>query len=161
MNNKFIAKLNYINSDIIYFDKGDVITIDFNPIYNISNKNIYKGYNVTKGTDFTFEIDLLSFISNYLLPYSDKENVKSNFENVIDEMISTYKKKNTDYGNSFDQSLDKFGLIASVVRLNDKFNRIESLIKNKEQLVKDESIRDTFLDMANYAAMTVAWLDNK
>lgn len=85
----------------------------------------------------------------------------NSFESVIKEMIDTYKRKNSDYGNSFDKSLDKFGLIASVVRLNDKFNRIEQLIQNKEQQVKDESIRDTFMDMANYCAMTVAWMDQQ
>jgi hypothetical protein len=85
----------------------------------------------------------------------------NSFESVIKEMIDTYKRKNSDYGNSFDKSLDKFGLIASVVRLSDKFNRIEQLIQNKEQQVKDESIRDTFMDMANYCAMTVAWMDQQ
>lgn len=85
----------------------------------------------------------------------------SPFESVIKEMIDTYRRKNSDYGNSFDKSLDKFGLIASVVRLSDKFNRIEQLIQNKEQQVKDESIRDTFMDMANYCAMTVAWMDQQ
>lgn len=85
----------------------------------------------------------------------------SPFEAVLSEMKDTYVKKNSDYGNSFDISLDKFGLIASVVRLSDKFNRIEQLIKNKEQQVKDESIRDTLMDMANYCAMTVAWMDQQ
>ena len=39
-------------------------------------------------------------------------------------------------------------------------NRIESLTK-KEAQVKDESIKDTLLDMANYAIMTVMWMDKK
>ena len=85
----------------------------------------------------------------------------SPFESVLTEMKDTYVKKNSDYGNSFDISLDKFGLIASVVRLSDKFNRIEQLVKNKEQQVKNESIRDTLMDMANYCAMTVAWMDQQ
>lgn len=87
--------------------------------------------------------------------------MSSNFEKILSEMNNTYIRKNSDYGNSFDISLDKFGLIASVVRISDKFNRLENLVKNKEQLVKDESIRDTFMDMANYCAMTVAWMDQQ
>lgn len=87
--------------------------------------------------------------------------MNSNLEKILIEMNDTYIRKNSDYGNSFDISLDKFGLIASVVRLSDKFNRIEQLIQNKEQQVKDESIRDTFMDMANYCAMTVAWMDQQ
>lgn len=82
------------------------------------------------------------------------------FTEITSNMAKTYAAKNHDYGNSFEQSLDKFGLVASVVRLEDKMNRIESLTK-KEAQVKDESIKDTLLDMANYAIMTVMWMDKK
>lgn len=82
------------------------------------------------------------------------------FKEVVNGMISTYVRKNHDYGNSFDKSLDKFGLVASVVRIGDKMNRIESLAQ-KKTMVQDESIRDTLLDMANYAVMTVMWMDNQ
>lgn len=82
------------------------------------------------------------------------------FTEITSNMAKTYAAKNHDYGNSFEQSLDKFGLVASVVRLGDKMNRIESLTK-KESQVKDESIKDTLLDMANYAIMTVMWMDKK
>lgn len=82
------------------------------------------------------------------------------FMSITHNMAKTYAAKNHDYGNSFEQSLDKFGLVASVVRLGDKMNRIESLTK-KEAQVKDESIKDTLLDMANYAIMTVMWLDGE
>lgn len=81
------------------------------------------------------------------------------FKEIVDQMYTTYVAKNHDYGNSFDKSLDKFGLVASTVRLGDKMNRIESL-QGKANMVP-ESIRDTLLDMANYAIMTVMWLDNQ
>lgn len=82
------------------------------------------------------------------------------FKDIAKGMIETYVRKNHDYGNSFDKSLDKFGLVASVVRIGDKMNRIESLVQ-KKAMVQDESIRDTLLDMANYATMTVMWMDNQ
>lgn len=82
------------------------------------------------------------------------------FKDIAKGMIETYVRKNHDYGTSFDKSLDKFGLVASVVRIGDKMNRIESLVQ-KEAMVQDESIRDTLLDMANYAIMTVMWMDNQ
>lgn len=85
------------------------------------------------------------------------ENVEE-FRNITHNMTQTYSAKNHDYGNSFDISLDKFGLVASVVRIGDKMNRIESLI-SKEARVKDESIKDTLLDMANYCIMTVMWMN--
>ena len=82
------------------------------------------------------------------------------FTEITNNMAKTYAAKNHDYGNSFDKSLDKFGLVASVVRIGDKMNRIESLVQ-KKAMVQDESIRDTLLDMANYAIMTVMWMDNQ
>lgn len=87
------------------------------------------------------------------------DNVEQ-FMSITQNMAKTYAAKNHDYGNSFEESLDEFGLVASVVRLGDKMNRIKSLIK-KEAQVKDESIKDTLLDMANYAIMTVMWMDKK
>lgn len=80
------------------------------------------------------------------------------FTEITNNMAKTYAAKNHDYGNSFDKSLDKFGVVASIVRMGDKMNRIESLT-NKEAKVNDESVKDTLLDLANYAIMTVMWLD--
>lgn len=85
------------------------------------------------------------------------DNVEQ-FMSITQNMTKTYAAKNHDYGNSFNKSLDRFGIVASIVRMGDKMNRIESLTK-KEAQVKDESIKDTLLDMANYAIMTVMWLD--
>ena len=106
-----------------------------------------------------FTVDFLKYWKPYEAP-NDKvigDNVEQ-FMAITQDMTKTYAAKNHDYGNSFEQSLDKFGLVASVVRLGDKMNRIESLTK-KEAQVKDESIKDTLLDMANYAIMTAMWMN--
>lgn len=87
------------------------------------------------------------------------DNIQS-FMDITTDMAKTYAAKNHDYGNSFEQSCNKFGIIASVVRLGDKMNRIESLAIKKAE-VKDEAIKDTLLDMANYAIMTVMWLNTQ
>lgn len=79
------------------------------------------------------------------------------FINITNSLTKIYQAKNQDYGNSFEKSLYKFGLVASIIRLSDKMNRIESLSQTKAR-VKDESIEDTLLDLANYAIMTVIWL---
>ena len=89
-----------------------------------------------------------------------KEVNKITFEDILTQMLSTYKAKNADYGNSFDKTLNEFGLVASVVRLNDKMERIKSLIKSDAKVL-DEKIEDTLLDMANYAVLTLLWLRNK
>lgn len=87
-------------------------------------------------------------------------SVDSSFMDITTNMAKVYAAKNHDYGNSFDCSLNKFGLIAGLVRMGDKMNRLESLI-NKKAMVKDESIRDTLLDLASYCIMTVMWLNKK
>ena len=82
-------------------------------------------------------------------------------EFICDELYETYKKKNADYENSFANSLDKHGLIAGIVRMDDKMSRLISLNSKNEQQVMDESLRDTLMDLANYAIMSVMWLDEQ
>ena len=80
---------------------------------------------------------------------------------VCQELYETYKKKNADYGNSFENSLDKHGLIAGIIRMDDKMSRLISLNSKNEQQVMDESLRDTLMDLANYTIMSVMWLDEQ
>ena len=82
-------------------------------------------------------------------------------EKLMAEMLEIYKAKNKDYGDSFSESFEEFGLIAPVVRMNDKMNRIKSLTKKGDRQVKDESLRDSLMDLANYALMTVVELDQQ
>lgn len=76
---------------------------------------------------------------------------------IIEEIHDMFVKKNADYGNSFDKSLDEWGLIVSAMRVQEKLDRVKTSLK-KELKVKDESVEDSFLDLANYAIMTVMWL---
>ena len=78
-------------------------------------------------------------------------------ESILNEIKQLYNRKNADYGNSFDKTLDEFGLVASATRMSDKFNRFKSLIKNSAQ-VSDEKIEDTLIDLASYAMMTIKWM---
>lgn len=78
---------------------------------------------------------------------------------VTDDMTDICVRKNKDYGNSFDKSLDEDGLLVAKIRLKDKLSRFSTLIKNDAQ-VKDESIRDTLIDLANYSVLTIMWMDS-
>lgn len=80
------------------------------------------------------------------------------FKAITKEMAELYERKNNDYGDSFGQSCNKHGLIAAVVRMEDKLNRAATLI-NKDTMVKSESIKDTLTDLANYAIMARMWLE--
>lgn len=73
---------------------------------------------------------------------------------ICDEIHELYEKKNADYGDAFRKVRDKMPN-AILVRLNDKLNRLESLMNKpeEERKVKDESIDDTLIDIANYSIM--------
>lgn len=77
---------------------------------------------------------------------------------IMRQMLKTYRDKNADYGDSFSKSYKEFGLTAPVIRMSDKMERIKSLTK-ADAKVKDESIKDTLIDLANYAIMTVIELE--
>lgn len=77
---------------------------------------------------------------------------------IMREILKTYRDKNADYGDSFSKSYKEFGLVAPVVRMSDKMERIKALSK-ADAKVKDESIKDTLLDLANYAIMTIVEMD--
>lgn len=74
---------------------------------------------------------------------------------ICDEINALYAMKNHDYGDSFGQAFKEEGFAMSRIRLSDKLNRFKTLSRGGEQKVHDESIRDTLIDLANYAIMTV------
>lgn len=80
---------------------------------------------------------------------------------VCDELSKIYEAKNKDYGDSFTKSFEKFGMVMPLIRLEDKLNRLESLVINGEARVRDESMIDTLMDLANYAIMTIMVLDKE
>lgn len=82
-------------------------------------------------------------------------NILEKHKELCDRIHDTCVAKNHDYGNSASDLYNKFGLISYIVRMNDKMNRINTLIK-KEAEVKDEKITDTLLDLANYCLLAVA-----
>lgn len=81
------------------------------------------------------------------------------FKKYTDKLAEILQEKNQDYGDSFSRSVDKFGIIAAVVRLEDKFNRLENLTANGDkEKVKDESLADTALDISGYGLLLHKYL---
>ena len=76
-------------------------------------------------------------------------------ETTQKECLELFRKKNQDYGDAF----AKFGVIGVLMRIEDKIQRAISITKNNVQLIDDESIKDTLMDLHNYAAMGVMLLD--
>jgi Nucleotide modification associated domain 1 len=74
---------------------------------------------------------------------------------IQQDALELFTKKNADYGDAF----AKFGVIGVLMRIEDKIQRSLSITKNDVTLVNDESMRDTLLDLHNYAAMALMLLD--
>jgi hypothetical protein len=71
------------------------------------------------------------------------------------EALALFTKKNADYGDAF----AKFGVIGVLMRIEDKIQRSLSITKNGINLVDDETLRDTMIDLHNYSAMTMMLMD--
>jgi hypothetical protein len=71
--------------------------------------------------------------------------------------LELFTRKNIDYGDAF----AKYGVIGVLMRIEDKIQRSMSITKSGVVLVNDEGIRDTLLDLHNYAAMAIMLLDEK
>lgn len=80
-------------------------------------------------------------------------------KDICEYLNKLYERKNHDYGDSFHQTFVEEGMAMARIRLGDKFSRFKTLTLNGSQKVKDESVRDTLLDLANYAIMTVMEMD--
>lgn len=74
---------------------------------------------------------------------------------IQNEALLLFTKKNIDYGDSF----AKYGVIGVLMRIEDKLQRAMSITKNGVNLVNDEGIRDTLIDLHNYSAMALMLLD--
>lgn len=74
---------------------------------------------------------------------------------IQSEGLALFVKKNADYGDAF----AKYGVIGVLMRIEDKIQRSLSITKNGVNLVSDEGIKDTLLDLHNYAAMALMLLD--
>lgn len=83
-----------------------------------------------------------------------KDRVKQ-MEEIQASCLEIFKKKNHDYGDAF----ARYGTIGVLIRIEDKLQRLRSIDEKKIQLVDDESMKDTLLDLHNYSAMALMLLN--
>lgn len=83
-------------------------------------------------------------------------------EDVGFRLRDLYELKNKYCGDSFAKSFEEYGMPMSCIRLEDNLSRLKALtINNQSQQVRDESVRNTLMDIANYAIMTIIELEIK
>ncbi|AMQ66736.1 hypothetical protein FDG96_gp77 [Bacillus phage Mgbh1] len=73
---------------------------------------------------------------------------------VADDVRDLLIRKNGDYGDSFSKQYAEYGLMSSLIRMDDKIQRLKTLESGHEAQV-DESIDDTLRDLAGYAVLTL------
>lgn len=84
---------------------------------------------------------------------SNKED-EDRFKEITDKMFEIFKAKNHDYGSSFSNLFNECGMTYAYVHMAEKLERVKSLMKD-ESKVTGEGMKDSLLDLANYAILTV------
>ena len=82
-------------------------------------------------------------------------------QELLDEIHQLYLDKNEDYGDSVHVTFKQLGLTSAVSRICDKTNRLITFCQKGRLNVRTEKIRDTLLDLANYAILTVMEIDEE
>jgi hypothetical protein len=76
-------------------------------------------------------------------------------KSVQTEALELFRRKNQDYGDAF----ATYGTVGVLVRMGDKIMRLQNITNRGTTLVDDEKLRDTLIDLHNYAGMAVMLLD--
>ena len=101
--------------------------------------------------------EMYDYVNNYFLIITSNNSAEKEtnrveqMKKIQKEGLELFIKKNRDYGDAF----AKYGIIGVLMRIEDKIHRALSITKNGVNLVKDEGIKDTLLDLHNYAAMAL------
>jgi len=94
---------------------------------------------------------LISGIAYIRARTPETEDYRQKLIELQREALDVFVCKNTDYGDAF----ETYGFIGVLVRIGDKIHRIQNIMRNGMALVKDESVRDTLLDLHNYSAIAL------
>lgn len=92
-------------------------------------------------------------------------------KNACEKLIKTVETKTHDYSGFNDdpfanfKAIEKLNVITTeqgfLTRMMDKFNRLNSFVKQGVCNVKDEKIEDTLLDLANYSLLMAGYIHDK
>ena len=151
---------------IKYYDGNNDFTTLNNEIFVCSLKtykeqlfeHIYKTSYAIKLKNTKAIYEVLVNISLLCLNHMNNMDEKNSKSIIIETNRLLFQKKNTDYGNSFVDC----GLIGVLVRLNDKINRLLTLLSSSNQnssnmQVNDERIEDTINDLYNYCIIALTY----
>ena len=88
-------------------------------------------------------------------------DTENKINSICNELATVLKEKNKNYGDSFSKTVDEYGKAVMLIRIQDKLNILKQLIiLNNNCDNSEESIEDTFLDIAGYAVLAKIYLQN-
>lgn len=81
------------------------------------------------------------------------------FSLFLAEELEMYKRKRKDYGT---HPIQETGIVGLMIRILDKTHRVLHLAKNGRNItVTDEQLKDSLMDIANYANMCLLELEKE
>ena len=162
-----------------YITQNDCLKCNFDPIgtqdgsspilFNAEIKDADAYICTSVSTDYKYfarfrEEDIMMYGTKFDIVTKGEgkdENKKTDadrFKEITDKMFETFKAKNHDYGSSFSNLFKECGMTYAYGHMAEKLERVKSLMKD-EAKVNGESMRDSLLDLANYAILTIMDLD--
>ena len=148
-----------VKNDCVYCDIRDITSVRVD--LDILQKNgIYPEYakNLMDEWEDSIGVDNLNWselpFNSIVMGEQSKNTDADRFKEITDKMSDTYKRKNSDYGNSFSKLFEECGMTYAYGHLAEKVERINSLRKNDAK-VHGESMIDSLYDLANYSILTI------
>ena len=112
-----------------------------------------KIYLVNKVSDDCYEITDDKDEITYYLKYRFVPVVESDIVNIALEIGELVEKKDKDYNSAFSKTLKEYGDVAYFLRIDDKLNRLKSLLLRSKDAEINESAEDTLKDIVGYTLL--------
>lgn len=80
----------------------------------------------------------------------DPQYLDEAFQQICEEMLATFIKKHKDYGKGNILSIKELGI---AFRTTEKVERLKNLLMSPDQKPENESIDDSWMDVAVYAVI--------
>ena len=162
-----------------YITRNDCLKCNFDPIgihggsnlilFNAERKDADVYICTSVSTDYKYfarfrEEDIMMFGTKLDIvtkgegKSANEKTDDDHFKEITNKMFETFKAKNHDYGSSFSNLFKECGMTYAYGHMAEKLERVKSLMKD-EAKVNGESMRDSLLDLANYAILTIMELD--
>lgn len=159
----------YMSLDYVMQHGRRAINADLHSILSTENPKNNWAYNFICGGSrsggkryrmehYGFTSDPVGVLTNPFASTKQPTGDADAFRNITNGMYDTFKAKNHDYGNSFSELFAECGMTYAYGHMAEKLKRVKSLMSD-EAKVKGESMRDSLLDLANYAILTIMELD--